>query len=218
MSTNRELQDLLADIDVADIVELLDGMVALLDSDDSARWSNHRWRRDLDVNPSIPHPVPADYYSGKRLEEFERLLAHVRATNQTTICFDVWRGHRHRTALRPLAGGRILFISNPSLLVPTAPLNGVGDGIIEIRNKEWGPLNRLTDREREILAHLASGKTVKIVAEGLERSQKTVEGHRDSIYRKLGANSRVILTLLAIRAGLAPADPLEQTRDLNRAE
>ncbi|MEC9372227.1 MAG: LuxR C-terminal-related transcriptional regulator [Planctomycetota bacterium] len=213
MSLNRGFLNLLSDVDVADFIELLDGMIALLDSDGSAVWCNRRWRRDLEIDPSIARPSPSHYYTGSRLAEFNQLLARSRAGSRTIAFYDVWRGERHRTVLHPLAGDRVLFLSNPSLLVPgELPFDGDAD-IVEIRHKEWGPLARLTDREREILSHLASGRTVKVIAESLERSQKTVEGHRDSIYRKLDANSRVILTLLAVRAGLASPTPPVASHD-----
>lgn len=42
-----------------------------------------------------------------------------------------------------------------------------------------------TPREREVLAHLAEGKSNRQIGEAICRSPKTVDVHRCSIYRKL---------------------------------
>jgi FixJ family two-component response regulator len=50
-------------------------------------------------------------------------------------------------------------------------------------------ISRLTDREREILDHLCSGKSSKQIAEDLGISSFTVDNHRARIMNKMGANS-----------------------------
>lgn len=52
------------------------------------------------------------------------------------------------------------------------------------------PINRITPREQVILEQLALGRTVKQIAELLNRSPHTVHDHVKSLHRKLGANSR----------------------------
>jgi DNA-binding NarL/FixJ family response regulator len=47
------------------------------------------------------------------------------------------------------------------------------------------PLRELSDREREVLALMAQGRTDRGIAETLFVSQKTVEAHVRSIFRKL---------------------------------
>ena len=47
-------------------------------------------------------------------------------------------------------------------------------------------LDGLTEREQEILAHLAEGASNEAIAETLNISQKTVSRHRENIMRKLG--------------------------------
>lgn len=56
----------------------------------------------------------------------------------------------------------------------------------------------LTKRESEILAHLASGKSNKQIAEACELSPGTVRKHTENIYRRLGVNNRVNATLVAL--------------------
>lgn len=64
----------------------------------------------------------------------------------------------------------------------------------------------LTDREREVLQLVAEGKATKVIANLLELTVKTVEGHRHNIMHKLGIHSVAELTKFAIREGLTPLD------------
>jgi DNA-binding NarL/FixJ family response regulator len=47
------------------------------------------------------------------------------------------------------------------------------------------PLSRLTDREREVLEHMAQGKNNAAVAEALFLSERAVEKHINSLFQKL---------------------------------
>lgn len=60
----------------------------------------------------------------------------------------------------------------------------------------------LTDREREVLALLASGHQNLAIGEKLFISPKTVEKHRASLMAKLGVNSVSALLTYALREGL----------------
>ncbi len=60
----------------------------------------------------------------------------------------------------------------------------------------------LTDREREILTHLALGRTVKETAELLGIATTTVDNHKTRIMRKINVHSKVALTHFAIREGM----------------
>lgn len=60
----------------------------------------------------------------------------------------------------------------------------------------------LTQRERQVLAHIAQGESTKEVAHSLGISFKTVACHRGRIMRKLGAHKATDLTRHAIRMGL----------------
>lgn len=53
------------------------------------------------------------------------------------------------------------------------------------RRRERDPLDRLSEREREVLALMAQGLTNAALAEQLVVSPKTVEGHVHSIFTKL---------------------------------
>jgi PAS domain S-box-containing protein len=51
-------------------------------------------------------------------------------------------------------------------------------------------LDSLSDREREVLAHLVIGERVSAIAENLHISPHTVRNHLKSVYRQLGVGSQ----------------------------
>jgi len=60
----------------------------------------------------------------------------------------------------------------------------------------------LTSREREVLQHIAEGKTMKEIAFALQISVKTAETYRQHIMDKLDIHTIAGLTKYAIREGL----------------
>jgi len=60
----------------------------------------------------------------------------------------------------------------------------------------------LSDRERDVLTHLAAGKTNKEIAEALGISPHTVRRHVEHIFTKLGVTSRAAATAHAYEHGL----------------
>ena len=71
----------------------------------------------------------------------------------------------------------------------------------------------LTDREREVLALVASSCTNQRIAESLQISLNTVERHIANVYRKLGVRGRVEATHHAVRYGLVTEDTVERCRE-----
>jgi DNA-binding NarL/FixJ family response regulator len=70
------------------------------------------------------------------------------------------------------------------------------------RSRRTGPLDELTDREREVLALIAEGRSNQGIAEVLVLSPKTVEAHVGRILAKLGLDDspdyhRRVLAVLA---------------------
>lgn len=64
------------------------------------------------------------------------------------------------------------------------------------------PLRGLTDRQLEILRHLARGESVKDVARKLYLSPKSVDNQKFRIMNKIGVRDKVSLALYAVREGL----------------
>lgn len=65
-------------------------------------------------------------------------------------------------------------------------------------------LQRLTPREREVLALVATGNTNREIAAGLGISPRTVESHRESLMKKLALRTVADLTRFALQTGLLP--------------
>jgi DNA-binding NarL/FixJ family response regulator len=61
------------------------------------------------------------------------------------------------------------------------------------------PSGSLTDREREVLAHLVAGRTNGEIARELVISDKTVSVHVSNILRKTGTSSRAEVASWALR-------------------
>jgi PAS domain S-box-containing protein len=63
----------------------------------------------------------------------------------------------------------------------------------------------LTERERQVLVHIADGKSTKETAARLGISYKTADSHRSRILEKLGVHETASMVRYAIRAGLVQA-------------
>lgn len=68
------------------------------------------------------------------------------------------------------------------------------------------PVERLTERELEVLKLVARGDSTKEIAARFDISARTVETHRANIMRKLELRSVALLTQFAIREGLIEGD------------
>ncbi len=102
------------------------------------------------------------------------------------------------TAIRAAAAGEVyLYPSLAKLLVKDYVSGG--------KEQETHALNDLTEREQEVLAHLADGASNQDIADVLNISPKTVGRHRENIMRKLNLHSRTELVKYAIRKGIIRA-------------
>jgi DNA-binding NarL/FixJ family response regulator len=75
------------------------------------------------------------------------------------------------------------------------------------------PLADLTDREREVLSEMATGKNNAAIAAGLFLSDRAVEKHINALFQKLGlsrepqVHRRVMAVLVFLREeGVAPSN------------
>jgi DNA-binding NarL/FixJ family response regulator len=81
------------------------------------------------------------------------------------------------SAVRTVLRGEIFISENMSKRMVFAHLHGGGESV--------SPVDRLTDRELEILQLLGRGRELNEIAKELHISAKTVEAHRAHIKEKL---------------------------------
>lgn len=101
--------------------------------------------------------------------------------------------HELEDAVRATAQGRAVFTPGLAGLV-------LGEFRRIERDSHSGPT--LTERETEILRHVAKGLTAKQIATRLSLSHRTVENHVQATFRKLQIRNRVELARYAIEHGL----------------
>ncbi|HET7091006.1 MAG TPA: response regulator transcription factor [Anaerolineae bacterium] len=103
------------------------------------------------------------------------------------------------TAIRTAASGEVYLYPSMAKLLVKDYLDH------EQEEKTGRMLDGLTEREQEVLAHLADGASNEEIAETLNISPKTVARHRENIMRKLNLHSRSELVKYAIRKGIIQA-------------
>ena len=67
----------------------------------------------------------------------------------------------------------------------------------------------LTEREREVAALIAQGKSNQEIADGLIVSKRTIETHIGNIMFKLGCTSRTQIAVWAVETGLVSKSEIE---------
>jgi DNA-binding NarL/FixJ family response regulator len=109
------------------------------------------------------------------------------------------------TAVRTVAdGGALLAPSITRRLIGQFTERRTVDAAVS------GRLERLTDREREVVVAVARGSSNAEIAEGLYIGPATVKSHLSSILTKLGLRDRTQLVVFAYESGLVEAG----TRDI----
>jgi DNA-binding NarL/FixJ family response regulator len=91
-------------------------------------------------------------------------------------------------AIRAVHAGHVLLHPDVARLLVAGEPEQAGD--------------RLTGREREVLAELARGRSNREIARVLGLAEKTVKTHVSAILAKLGVQDRTQAALHAVRAGL----------------
>lgn len=72
-------------------------------------------------------------------------------------------------------------------------------------------LSKLTPREKEVLGLLISGSSNKVIAFDLELSLRTVEAHRQKIFKKMAVNSLTEIQAELLRFNISP---ISQSSDI----
>jgi DNA-binding NarL/FixJ family response regulator len=94
------------------------------------------------------------------------------------------------TAIRAVHAGHVLFNRDVATMLST---------------RAEPPETRLTDREHQVLAEIARGRSNREIARSLAVAEKTVKTHVSAILAKLALQDRTQAALYAMRAGLVDA-------------
>jgi DNA-binding NarL/FixJ family response regulator len=136
------------------------------------------------------------------------VLEALRATGtRVLVLTSVTDPARARQAVRAGAAGVLYKDIDPDALVRA--IRTVHDGHLLLAADaaaavaDGGPQLRhpLTNREREVLALIAEGRSNREIARGLRVSEKTVKAHVSSVLAKLGVQDRTQAAVYAVRYG-----------------
>ena len=104
---------------------------------------------------------------------------------------------RGETLLKPEVMARLLAFAQAKAPSRAPAVEGAASG-------QRGPA--LSEREKEVLAGVARGERSKEIAARLGISERTVKAHLDSIFNKLGVDSRAAAVSEALKRGLMAED------------
>ena len=119
------------------------------------------------------------------------------------------------TAYEAVAAGAAAFLSKDAdrrAIADTIAAVARGETVIapdvqaglagEIRARRGQDVPRLTDREREVLEHIAAGRSAPEIGRTLHLSPTTIKSHQQALYEKLGVSDRAAAVAEAMRRGL----------------
>lgn len=93
----------------------------------------------------------------------------------------------------------ILLALLPGASTSVAPPGAGPDAVLSSADGE------LTSREQQVMQHVAAGRGTKEIAEWLGISPKTVDKHKQNVFRKLGVQNQAHAVAVSISGGLLPA-------------
>ncbi|MBI1889485.1 MAG: response regulator [Burkholderiales bacterium] len=130
-------------------------------------------------------------------EEAEDLTTALQSGARGYLIKNIDADYLVRAIRRAAAGDSVLAEAMAGKLV--AHLQGGGSQKTAVPSD----LDKLTPREREILACLARGESNKIIARTLDVAESTVKIHVQNILKKLHLTSRVQAAVFAVEHGMA---------------
>lgn len=156
-----------------------------------------RLAKQLFADPSHSRDTFVESIAGRRIQ-FWPIPRDARV--QAVLCVGPKRNGRSYTTQEEAA--LHIVVEHVTLLLTTLPHQQGSDVGIATTHEPERPMEQkhshetftpvaLTPCERFVLDYLAAGLSTKEIAEQVQRSEKTVEKHIDSLYKKLGVHSRV---------------------------
>jgi two-component system nitrate/nitrite response regulator NarL len=142
------------------------------------------------TEPSVRVLILSVHDDPEIVRESVRLGAHGYVRKDTTPA-DL------RAAIRAVHNGDAYF--SPSVA------RALAEALREQAGTTAEGLERLTEREKDVLSRVARGLSNKEIAAELGISVRTVESHRDSLMRKTGLRNVAALTRFALESGLLPS-------------
>ncbi len=181
----------------------LDGRL-LWCNDEFARIIHGESRRAADIigRTWTEQGLPPDWIA-ERMAIAKRISEDAKPVLVRTI----WRGYQQFSWAYPIpgeAGTPVRFLAITRRI--PGKLDAAGVDILESQVARLGDLDVLSGRELEVLALIGRGLSNKEISRALERSEKTVDNHRQAIARKLHATGRIQLAEVARQAGLEVED------------
>jgi DNA-binding CsgD family transcriptional regulator/tetratricopeptide (TPR) repeat protein len=176
------------------VAAVFDGERARLDG----RPDPNRWEAAAAAWQALGRPYPAAYAQWRQAEALlfggepaSRAAAPLRAAHATAL----------RLGAKPLLG-EVAALARRARIALEQPTAQVAPAVPS-------PARRLglTERELEVLAYVAAGRSNREIGEALFISAKTASVHISSILRKLGVSNRVQAATAAQRLGLVDQPP-----------
>ncbi len=173
------------------ILDILDVGVACMDLQGRVQVWNRAseqltgWSRNEMVGSTVDRVVPRSAW-GERREVVARTLAEGQASG---------------TYSRVRKDGTIFHIEMHMHLIRDK--QGEPQAIVALVKPLPGHRVSLTLRQKEVLEHIADGRTNDEIARRLVVSRRTVERHVEAILDKLGVENRAAAAAVGVAAGLA---------------
>jgi DNA-binding CsgD family transcriptional regulator len=146
----------------------------------------HRWKEFLEYERELDQSL-----AGQNMIVMCTYSLHA---SRAIDLLDVTRVHNFTVARR---SGDWEYLESPELREVRKEIKNLRGGM-DILSKPFPGQERLTPRERVVLAHVVRGASNKEAARTLGLSPRTVEFHRSKIMQKLGAKNIADLLLIVL--------------------
>jgi len=178
----------------SDIPFFLEGLADVVAMQGEPAWAARLWGTAEALRQARGTPLPPVYGA-----DYERAVAAARSQLGEKPFAAAWAQGRTMTPEQALAARELAMKPAPlqSGAVVAPPLT---------RRVAKSAFGGLTEREREVAALIAEGKTSREIAEILVVNSRTVEKHIENILSKLGFTSRAQIAVWASEKGLGPKE------------